>query len=36
MLQMLKKRDYPSYLYMIDNGATTTWGTLERRTQPYT
>ena len=25
MLQMLKKRDYPSYLYMIDNGATTTW-----------
>ncbi len=22
---MLKKRDYPSYLYMIDNGATTTW-----------
>lgn len=25
MHQMLKKRDYPSYLYMIDNGATTTW-----------
>jgi alpha-L-rhamnosidase len=22
---MLKKRDYPGYLYMIDNGATTTW-----------
>lgn len=22
---MLKKRDYPSYLYMIDNGASTTW-----------
>src|SRR5690554_1973476 len=22
---MLKKRSYPSYLYMIDNGATTTW-----------
>lgn len=22
---MLKKRDYPSYLYMLDNGATTTW-----------
>ena len=22
---MLKKRTYPSYLYMIDNGATTTW-----------
>lgn len=25
MYQMLKKRNYPSYLYMIDNGATTTW-----------
>jgi len=25
MLSMMKKRDYPSYLYMIDNGATTTW-----------
>ena len=25
MYSMLKKRDYPSYLYMIDNGATTTW-----------
>jgi alpha-L-rhamnosidase len=23
--KMLKKRDYPSYLYMIDNGATATW-----------
>jgi len=22
---MLKKRDYPGYLYMMDNGATTTW-----------
>lgn len=22
---MLKKRDYPGYLYMIDHGATTTW-----------
>lgn len=22
---MLKKRDYPGYLYMTDNGATTTW-----------
>ena len=22
---ILKKRDYPSYLYMIDHGATTTW-----------
>jgi alpha-L-rhamnosidase len=22
---MLKKRNYPGYLYMIDNGATTTW-----------
>ena len=22
---MLKKRDYPGYLYMVDNGATTTW-----------
>ena len=22
---MLKKRDYPSYLYMLDNGATTMW-----------
>ena len=22
---MLKKRDYPGYLYMIDNGATSTW-----------
>ncbi len=25
MYSMLKKRDYPSYLYMIDHGATTTW-----------
>lgn len=25
MYKMLKKRDYPGYLYMIDNGATTTW-----------
>ena len=25
MYNMLKKRDYPGYLYMIDNGATTTW-----------
>ncbi|MFY9515633.1 MAG: family 78 glycoside hydrolase catalytic domain [Dysgonamonadaceae bacterium] len=25
MYSMLKKRDYPGYLYMIDNGATTTW-----------
>ena len=23
--QMMKKRDYPGYLYMIDNGATATW-----------
>ena len=22
---MLRKRDYPGYLYMLDNGATTTW-----------
>jgi alpha-L-rhamnosidase len=22
---MLKKKDYPGYLYMIENGATTTW-----------
>jgi alpha-L-rhamnosidase len=25
MYSMLKKRDYPGYLYMIDQGATTTW-----------
>lgn len=25
MYSMMKKRDYPGYLYMIDNGATTTW-----------
>lgn len=25
MYRMLKKRDYPGYLYMIDNGAYTTW-----------
>ena len=25
MYTMLKKRDYPGYLYMIDNEATTTW-----------
>lgn len=25
MYNMLKKRDYPGYLYMIDNGATATW-----------
>lgn len=25
MYTMLKKRDYPGYLYMIDNGAITTW-----------
>ena len=25
MYNMLKKRDYPSYLYMLDNGATTMW-----------
>ncbi|WP_423126694.1 family 78 glycoside hydrolase catalytic domain [Gaoshiqia sp. Z1-71] len=25
MYSMLKKRGYPGYLYMIDNGATTTW-----------
>ena len=25
MYGMLKKRDYPGYLYMIDNGAYTTW-----------
>jgi alpha-L-rhamnosidase len=25
MYSMLKKRDYPGYLYMIDSGATTTW-----------
>jgi alpha-L-rhamnosidase len=25
LYSMLKKRDYPGYLYMIDNGATSTW-----------
>ncbi len=25
MYRMLKKREYPGYLYMIDNGATLTW-----------
>jgi alpha-L-rhamnosidase len=25
MYSMLKKQDYPGYLYMIDNGGTTTW-----------
>ncbi len=25
MYPMLKKKDYPGYLYMIENGATTTW-----------
>ena len=25
MYSMLKKRDYPGYLYMLDKGATTTW-----------
>ena len=25
MYGMLKKRDYPGYLYMVDQGATTTW-----------
>lgn len=25
LYSMLKKRDYPGYLYMTDNGATTTW-----------
>lgn len=25
MYGLLKKREYPGYLYMIDNGATTTW-----------
>ncbi|MCE5345335.1 MAG: glycoside hydrolase family 78 protein [Bacteroidales bacterium] len=25
MYSILKKKDYPGYLYMIDNGATTTW-----------
>ena len=25
MYNMLKKRDFPGYLYMIDNGGTTTW-----------
>ncbi|HNX57055.1 MAG TPA: family 78 glycoside hydrolase catalytic domain, partial [Prolixibacteraceae bacterium] len=25
MYSMLKKKDYPSYLYMLENGATTTW-----------
>jgi alpha-L-rhamnosidase len=25
MYEVLKKRDYPGYLYMIGNGATTTW-----------
>ncbi|MGV8090591.1 MAG: family 78 glycoside hydrolase catalytic domain [Mangrovibacterium sp.] len=25
MYTMLKKKDYPGYLYMIENGATTTW-----------
>jgi len=25
MYSMLKKREYPGYLYMIDNGATATW-----------
>jgi alpha-L-rhamnosidase len=27
---MLKKRGYPGYLYMIDNGATTTWESWDR------
>jgi alpha-L-rhamnosidase len=30
MYSMLKKRDYPGYLYMIDNGATTTWESWDR------
>jgi alpha-L-rhamnosidase len=30
MYTMLKKRDYPGYLYMIDNGATTTWESWDR------
>jgi alpha-L-rhamnosidase len=30
MYSMLKKRDYPGYLYMIDNGATTTWESWNR------
>ncbi len=25
MYSMLKKKDYPGYLYMLENGATTTW-----------
>jgi alpha-L-rhamnosidase len=25
MYSILKKKDYPGYLYMLDNGATTTW-----------
>ena len=25
MATMLRQRDYPGYLYMIDNGATATW-----------
>ncbi len=25
MYSLLKKREYPGYLYMLDNGATTTW-----------
>ena len=30
MYAMLKKRGYPGYLYMIDNGATTTWESWNR------
>ncbi|MDR0543395.1 MAG: family 78 glycoside hydrolase catalytic domain [Dysgonamonadaceae bacterium] len=30
MYAMLKKRDYPGYLYMIDNDATTTWESWDR------
>lgn len=31
MYGMLKKHDYPGYLYMIDNGATSTWEHWEGR-----
>lgn len=31
MYSMLKKRDYPGYLYMIDNGATATWESWDAR-----
>jgi len=31
MYSMLKQRDYPGYLYMIDNGATATWESWDAR-----